>query len=73
MLQGSKKALKLLSFKAFFVVRGTGLEPTKRCFGLSLFMPASTIMWGIMQFYRHLMLGNFISYQRSKAKNKAKF
>lgn len=21
-------------------------EPTKRCFGLSLFMPASTIMWG---------------------------
>ena len=26
-----------------------------------------------MQFYRHLMLGNFISYQRSKAKNKAKF
>jgi len=27
MLHGSKKALKLLSFKAFFVVRGTGLEP----------------------------------------------
>ena len=27
MLQGGKKALKLLSFKAFFVVRGTGLEP----------------------------------------------
>lgn len=26
MLQGNKKALKLLSFKAFFVVRGTGLE-----------------------------------------------
>lgn len=26
-----------------------------------------------MQFYCHLMLGNFISYQRSKAKNKAKF
>ena len=26
MLQGNKKALKLLSFKAFFVVRGTGLR-----------------------------------------------
>ena len=45
MLQGNKKALKLLSFKAFFVVRGTGLEPTKRCFGLSLSVPISTITW----------------------------
>ena len=26
-----------------------------------------------MQISRHLMLGNFISYQRNKAKNKAKF
>ena len=26
-----------------------------------------------MQFYCHLMLGNFISYQRNKAENKAKF
>ena len=31
MLQGNKKALKLLSFKAFFVVRGTGLEPVTPC------------------------------------------
>ena len=32
MLQGNKKALKLLSFKAFFVVRGTGLERDSLCF-----------------------------------------
>nr|DAT89914.1 MAG TPA: hypothetical protein [Caudoviricetes sp.] len=44
--QGNKKTLKPLKLQGFSLVRGTGLEPTKRCFGLSLFMPASTIMWG---------------------------
>ena len=45
-VSGQQKNLEAIEASRFFLVRGTGLEPTKRCFGLSLFMPASTIMWG---------------------------
>ena len=40
------KNLEATEASRFFLVRGTGLEPAKRCFRLSLPMPTGTIMWG---------------------------
>ena len=43
--RAKRKSLETVEFQGFSLVRGTGLEPTKRRFDLPLSVPISTITW----------------------------